>query len=41
LHAYNSTVKPDSDHGSPLTAPIGPGKEVAISLVKASSGTPD
>ena len=40
LHGYNSTVKPDSEHGSPLTAPIGPGKEVAISLVKTSSGTP-
>ncbi|HJT49364.1 MAG TPA: hypothetical protein VJ729_14360 [Nitrososphaeraceae archaeon] len=40
LQGYNSTVKPDSEHGSPLTAPIGPGKEVAISLVKTSSGTP-
>jgi hypothetical protein len=40
LQGYNSTVKPDSEHGSPLTAPIGPGKEVAISLVKTNSGTP-
>ncbi len=40
LHGYNATVKPDSDHGSPLTAPIAPGKQVAISLVKTSSGTP-
>ena len=40
LHGYNSTVKPDSTHGSVLTAPIGPGKDVAISLVKTSSGTP-
>jgi hypothetical protein len=40
LHGYNSTVKPDSAHGSPLIAPIAPGKEVAISLVKTSSGTP-
>ena len=40
LHGYNSTVKPDASHGSPLTAPIGPGKEVAISLIKTNSGTP-
>jgi hypothetical protein len=40
LHGYNSTLKPDASHGSPLTAPIGPGKEVAISLVKTASGTP-
>ena len=40
LHGYNATVKPDSEHGSPLTAPIAPGKQVAISLVKTSSGTP-
>ena len=40
LHGFNSTVKPDSEHGSPLTAPMGPGKEVAISLVKTNSGTP-
>jgi hypothetical protein len=40
LHGYNSTVKPDSEHGSPLTTSIVPGKEVAISLVKTSSGTP-
>jgi hypothetical protein len=40
LHGYNSTAKPDAGHGSVLTAPLGPGKEVAISLVKTSSGTP-
>ncbi|MFL6506508.1 MAG: hypothetical protein ACJ704_01025, partial [Nitrososphaeraceae archaeon] len=40
LHGYNSTLKPDSSHGSVLTAPVGQGKEVAISLVKTSSGTP-
>ena len=40
LHGFNSTVKPDSEHGSPLTAPMGQGKEVAISLVKTNSGTP-
>lgn len=40
LHGFNSTVKPDSGHGSPLTAPMAPGKEVAISLVKTNSGTP-
>ena len=40
LHGYNSTLKPDAAHGSPLTAPIGQSKEVAISLVKTSSGTP-
>ena len=40
LHGYNSTLKPDAAHGSVLTAPLGPGKEVAISLVKTSSGTP-
>ena len=37
LQGYNSTVKPDAAHGSVLTAPLGPGKEVAISLVKTSS----
>jgi hypothetical protein len=40
LHAYNSTLKPDASHGSVLTAPVGQGKEVAISIVKTSSGTP-
>lgn len=40
LHGYNSTLKPDSSHGTLLTAPTGPGKEVAISLVKTNSGTP-
>ncbi|MFL6462158.1 MAG: hypothetical protein ACJ71J_14670 [Nitrososphaeraceae archaeon] len=40
LHGYNSTLKPDASHGSVLTAPVGQGKEVAISLVKTSSGTP-
>jgi hypothetical protein len=37
---HDSTIKPDSEHGSPLTTTISPGKEVAISLVKTSSGTP-
>src|SRR5690349_19368374 len=40
LHGFNSTVKPDSEHGSPLTAPIAPEKQVAISLVKTNNGTP-
>jgi hypothetical protein len=40
LHGYNSTLKPDASHGSVLTAPVGQGKEVAISIVKTSSGTP-
>jgi hypothetical protein len=40
FHGYNSTLKPDTAHGSVLTASTGPGKEVAISLVKTSSGTP-
>jgi hypothetical protein len=40
LHGYNSTLKPDASHGPVLSAPIGSGKEVAISLIKTSSGTP-
>jgi hypothetical protein len=40
LHGYNSTVKPDASHGSVLTAPVGQGKEVAISILKTNSGTP-
>jgi hypothetical protein len=40
LHGYNSTLKPDSSHGIVLTAPMGQGKEVAISIIKTSSGTP-
>jgi hypothetical protein len=40
MHGYNSTLKPDASHGSVLTTTIGQGKEAAISLVKASSGTP-
>ncbi|HKU83689.1 MAG TPA: hypothetical protein VJP58_06575 [Candidatus Nitrosocosmicus sp.] len=36
---YNSSVTADSAHGKPLTAPVGNG-EVAVSLVKTSSGTP-
>jgi hypothetical protein len=40
LHGYNSTLKPDSSHGIVLTAPMGQGKEAAISIIKTSSGTP-
>lgn len=36
---YNSSVTADAAHGKPLTAPVGNG-EVAVSLVKTSSGTP-
>ena len=36
---YNSSVTADAAHGKPLTAPVDNG-EVAVSLVKTSSGTP-
>ncbi|HJT47953.1 MAG TPA: hypothetical protein VJ729_07195 [Nitrososphaeraceae archaeon] len=39
LHGYNSSITADAAHGQPLTAPFGNG-QVAISLVKTSSGTP-
>jgi hypothetical protein len=39
LQGYNSSVTADPAHGQPLTAPFGKG-QVAISLVKTSSGTP-
>jgi hypothetical protein len=37
LHNYDTAVKPDADHGKPITAPIGKG-EAAISLLLASNG---
>ena len=39
FHEQNSSVTADSAHGKPLTAPVDNG-EVAVSLVKTSSGTP-
>jgi len=39
LQGYNSSVTADTAHGQPLTASFGNG-QVAISLVKTSSGTP-
>jgi len=37
LHNYDTAVKPDLDHGKPITAPVGKG-EAAISLLLASNG---
>jgi len=37
LHNYDTAVKPDADHGKPITAPVGKG-EAAISLLLASNG---
>jgi len=37
LHNYDTAVKPDTDHGKPITAPVGKG-EAAISLLLASNG---
>ena len=37
LHNYDTAVKPDVDHGKPITAPVGKG-EAAISLLLASNG---
>ena len=37
LHNYDTAVKPDVDHGKPITAQVGKG-EAAISLLLASNG---
>jgi len=38
-HYYNSTIKPDSEHGSPVITPYQGNKTIAFTLLKQPSGT--
>jgi hypothetical protein len=38
-HFYNSTIKPDSEHGSPVITPYQGNKTIAFTLLKQPSGT--
>jgi hypothetical protein len=39
-HFYNSTIKADTSHGTPVLTPYSNGKTIAFTLLKPTSGTP-